>query len=155
MWDREQQRRLAWEKKELGRRAPRFTFQNLSGDTYITGWQDADSGSTRCKLKIEIPPCYPDEVPKLFVVSPRLLWKRGHRELLNSEEISHTWHTLENGPYGCVQICHCYEGDWDASMTCLTVAKAGMIWVSSYAAHLRTGITIAKHIDQMKQRLFE
>jgi len=153
MWDREQQRRLAWEKRKFSERAPRFTFHNLLGDTYITGWQTSESGRTRCKLRIDIPSRYPDEVPELVVVSPHLVWKRWHCGTINSEGVSHTWHTLSNGPDGCVSVCH--ESDWDASMTCLTVAKAGSIWVTAYDAHLRTGITIAEYIDQMKQRLFE
>jgi hypothetical protein len=132
---------------------PQFRlFQTRSGAYYFRGWQKTTVGETNYELKLLIPTLYPDEMPKLYVTSPTALWQHGFRRMVNIEGTSHDFHTLENGPGGCVQICHFKTALWDASRTCVGVFAKGLLWLEAYEVHLRTGRSITDTLSQWKRR---
>ena len=146
MWSQSQKYRLALEKEILAREMPQFRFCNLSSDTYVVG-KTTTSGRRRWyELTLLLPECYPDEMPELYVSSPVTLWKEDGCETVNDEEVSHSFHTLSNGPDGCVQICHFKPDLWYPSIALTAVLMKGLLWLEAYEAHLRTGDDIASFL---------
>ncbi len=143
MWSSSQRDRLYLERQLLARELPQFSL-HLNGETaYVIGWQGTSRRGKRYQLKLLLPEYYPDDEPELFVTSPRVLRKHGWWGSVNGEGVSHAFHTLDNGPGGCVQICHDKDG-WDASKTCVSVLMKGICWLEAYEAHLATGGDIAE-----------
>lgn len=142
-WSTNQQYRLAFEKQLLARKMPHFQFYNPTGDTHVTGWARTSSGNSY-QGKLVLPPDYPYDEPELFIASPRILWKHGHRGTINNEGTSHAFHTYSNERDGCVQVCHTM--DWDSSKTCVLVLVKMHLWLEAYEAHLKTGRDIADYL---------
>ena len=138
MWSRAQQARLALERKILRQELSHFYFCDMSGDTYIEGLQWPSSGFNEYRLKLVLGCHYPDIKPRLYVTSPHILRTKTD-EILNSKGTTHSFHTLDNGPGGCVQICHTESDLWNSAMTCVAVLMKGIYWIEAYEAHLRTG----------------
>ena len=143
MWSASQKYRLALEKSMLAKEMPQFRFYNMTGDTYVAGWAKTSGGRHNYKLTLILGFLFPDEMPKLFVISPHTLWKYDGYGTVNKEGISHAFHTLENGPGGRVQICHFKPDLWDSSKTIVAVMMKGLFWLEAYEAHLRTGRDLA------------
>lgn len=139
----EQCQRLAVEAKLLAKYMPNFRFYEPRGNTYVEGWARTQGGKA-FKLKVVLPPDYPYAKPRLYVLDPVQLPRYGARGTVNDVGISHSFHTFDNGPDGCVQICH--TRDWDASLTLLKVLLKGVVWLEAYSAHLRTGRDIADYL---------
>jgi len=104
---------------------------------YFGGWVTNIGWRNNYYLKLELSSDFPFRKPSLFVVVPQTLWMIGGIETVNSRGVSHSFHTLTNGPNGCVQICH--VRDWDASMTCQKVLLMGVLWCGAYEEYFRTG----------------
>ena len=141
MWSAAQQKRLAVEEQILNRELPQFRFHNRSGDTFVSGHQGANGASRQYQLKLQLTPDYPYEMPMLYIASPTTLWKHRHKGTINAEGVSHAFHTQENGPGGCVQVCH-FE-NWVSTNTCVAVFLKGILWIQAYEHHLATGDDIA------------
>jgi hypothetical protein len=139
MWASSQQLRLALEKKILERRLPQFQFHDPKGGTYVSGVAPLPSAVLDLTLKCVVPRSYPDEMPRLFVTWPVILWKYNHCGTVNSEGTSHAFHTLWNGPGGVVQICHFKPEQWHSGRSLLGVLVKGLWWARAYEEHLRTG----------------
>lgn len=139
----EQCQRLAVEQKLLAKYMPDFRFYDPRGDTYVEGWAQTRGGKS-FKLKVMLPPEYPYAKPSLYVMSPVTLPRHGGQGTVNDVGCTHSFHTLENGPDGCVQICH--TRGWDASITLVKVLLKGIVWMEAYSAHLRTGCEIADYL---------
>lgn len=140
----EQCQRLALEKKLIERYMPGFHVINPSGNTYIEGWAYPKGGSSYM-LRLDLPISYPYSKPLLFIVNPQILRMHNSNESINSLGTSHRFHTHENGPNGCVQICH--SRSWNPSETCVKVLLKGHLWCEAYSAHLRTGECIADYVS--------
>lgn len=141
MWTSDRRYRLNLERQLLARELPQFSLRTNGNGAYVTGWQGTSRSGRRYELKLVLPEYYPDEEPELFVVSPHILRKR-RGGTVNDEGTSHAFHTLDNGPCGCVKICHDKDG-WDASKTCVSVMMKAICWLEGYEAHLATGRDIA------------
>ena len=149
MRTREQCRRLAMEEKLLTKYMSGFRFYNKTGDTYVEG-RVTPNGSSKCyKLRLDIPPDYPNEMPQLYVTSPVTLWKYGGCDTVNDEGISHSFHTQGSGHGGCVEICT--VEDWDASLTSVKLLIMGVMWIEAYTQHLQTGEDIDKCLKKMRK----
>jgi hypothetical protein len=138
--------------KLLARELPQFRFYNPAADTYVGGWARTWRGYNNYELGVYLGYMYPDEVPKMYVYSPRLLPKRGGCGTINSEGISHCFHTSGNGPGGCVQICHFRPESWDPSKTVVAVLVKGLIWLDAYEEYLATGKLISQYCDELMNR---
>ena len=137
--------RLGLEKKLVAKELPQFEFHDLNGDTYIEGWVKIYGSRTEFKLRLVLGRGFPDDLPKLFVVSPVTLPKYNGRGTVNSEGSSHEFHTLSNGPGGVVQICHFKRDWWNSSKTTVAVLIKGIYWLESYCAYLKRGISISSY----------
>lgn len=136
--------RLELEDQLLRSELPQFSlcYRGYS-QPYAEGWQTTTVDRNSYKLRLELGNYFPDEQPKLYVTSPRILRDYYRCGTINAEGTSHKFHTWENGPGGCVQICH--GDDWDATTTCLSVLLKGVLWLEFYENYLRTGETVAEH----------
>lgn len=139
MWSESQKRRLDFESEILAKELPQFSFHKMKRGTYISGWQGTTSGSKKYKLKLVLDKNYPHTIPHLYVISPSKLRKYNRKDTVNAEGLSHRFHTWDNGPWSCVQICHTKPILWSPAHTCVSVLLKGAIWLEAYSAHLRTG----------------
>ncbi|MHC4116590.1 MAG: ubiquitin-conjugating enzyme E2 variant [Planctomycetota bacterium] len=149
MRTREQCRRLAIDEKLVDKYMPGFRFYDKTGDTYVEGSVTPNGTSNSYRLRLDIPPDYPNNQPRLFVISPVTLWKHRGRGKINDEEVSHSFHTLGTGHGGCVEICTLR--DWDASMTCVKLLIMGVLWLEAYTQHLQTGESINERLLKMRR----
>ena len=143
MSPRERAYRMAAEEQIIRREMPQFSFYDRTGRTYVQGWQGTQLGCLYCQLTLTIPSGYPDDMPRLYVSSPRTL-QRYDGGTLNEMGATHSFHTLSNGQDGCVQICHCKPELWHASRTIISVMFKGILWITAYDMHLASGDDIAK-----------
>ena len=144
--------RISIEQAAVAREISQFKFFKMGNDNYFMGWHTTSISKRTSELKLDLPKFYPDQMPELFVTSPRTLWKYGGGTI-NSIGLSHAFHTQENGPNGCVQICHFKYNNWDASKNCVGVFFKGMLWLEAYDVHLITGKDIATILDIWKRSL--
>ena len=134
-WTPNQRVRLAIEKEKLEKYfLGGITWIDPTGETKVEVRLTSNS-DTEYKLRIYLPPDYPNCCPKLVVVSPKQL-------LLNDgtpiPRLSGAFHTLERKD-GFQSICHFYPPDWTADNTLYQVFMKGRLWIEAYEAHLDTG----------------
>jgi len=176
------QRRLQLEKEAMQNELYNFKLYQSGNDIYFKGRHITSTTRKSFQLKLVLPKGYPDRMPNLHVSSPKTLWKRincrkinpfniviplasrkhvistsidndfGEIETINSVGSSHEFHTLSNGPDGCVQICHFKSEYWDASKTCVGVLFKGLLWLEAYDIYLKTGMSIASILINWKRR---
>jgi hypothetical protein len=156
--------RLHSEEAIMVKEMPQFRLYQMNHERYFEGYHTTSTNSKCYKLKLAIPDYYPDEMPKLYIVSPSLLFCRFRDvqtiialgmsyglQTINSMGITHAFHTLENGPGGCVQICHFKSALWDASKTCIAVLMKGILWLEAYEVYLNTGMDISTVLNKWKR----
>ena len=143
-------RRLQLERAITAKELPQFQFYEMGGDRYFEGWQRTSTGGLYL-LKLVLSAWYPDQMPSLYVTYPLILWKYGGNTI-NSEGVSHAFHTLNNGPWGCVEICHFKRENWDASKTCVGILFKGILWLEAYGVHFVTGMSIADILKEWERR---
>jgi len=147
MWDRSQQCRLAAERAVLTKELPQFRFHDPTGDTYVSGPVPLRSAGLTLTLKCVLGSGFPEVMPSLYVTSPVTLWKYRRRGSVNSEGLSHSFHTLDNGPGGVVQICHFKSSQWHSGRSLVGVFMKALWWCRSYEEHLRTGKLLCDYCD--------
>jgi hypothetical protein len=149
MFTSEQPDRIDFEKALVGMEFPGFRqFVRASSFGFI-GQFAPKAGSGSYELTAEASEAYPYVEPDLLVTRPHVLWMYGGLTSINSLGTTHDYHAHDNGPDGCVKICHVLL--WDPSMTFVQVLLKGIIWLEAYAIHLRTGATIAQIIDSFEE----
>jgi len=127
-----------------------FKFYEPLGDTYVAGRVKTSNGR-EYKVKLVLGKQFPDEMPKLYVVSPRILPKYGGGTI-NEEGCSHSFHTRLMGPLGYVQICHYDPSLWNPSKSIFSIIVKALIWLEGYCRHLKTGKSIAYFCDELKSK---
>jgi hypothetical protein len=145
--------RLEFEKKIMSRNLPQFRFNNTVSEEDFSGWQTTQTRRRRYKLKLSIPSYYPDMMPSLYIISPVTLYHHNGRDTINSQGVSHEFHTQSAGPGGCIQICHYHSSSWNAAKTCVGVFMKGILWLEAYEIHLATADSIASILDNWKRRM--
>lgn len=143
--------RLQFEKLIVSTDMSHFSLYRQGNNASFEGWQKSTFIDMNFYLKLEIPPHYPDQRPNLYVVLPHTLPTR-NSGTINEMGSSHNFHTLDNGPGGCVQICHFSDNSWDASRTCIAVLIKGILWIEAYIASYANKMTIAEVLDQWDWR---
>jgi len=139
--------RILDEKAILEETLSQFNLHRIGNEWCFIGWQTASIRNWKFQLKLPLPKYYPDQMPYLYVTAPTVLNKCGGGTI-NEMECSHSFHTGNRGPQGCVTICHYKESTWDASHTCFGIFTKGILWIEAYASHLVTGRTIADILDE-------
>ena len=125
-------RRIRIEQSIMKKELPQFVLYETCGEFYFQGWHRTTYKNNDYKLKLALPPGFPDERPKLYIVDPILLiGKKGDEVvLINSQGVSHKFHTLSNGPDSCIQICHYDSESWNSSISCAT-SKRVILWLAN------------------------
>lgn len=140
--------RIRVEKEYIGKELPHFNFRQTGDVACFYGLHTPSKGFQSHLIQIDLPTGFPDQSPNLYVLSPLILWKHGGGTI-NSIGSSSNFHTLSNGPGGCVQICH--DANWDASKTCFGVLCKGILWIEAYAEHVMTGETIFNILNRWER----
>jgi hypothetical protein len=151
MFPRSFESRIKVERKIMAKELPQFKHFELNNERYFEGWHTTTTSHQEFQLKSTLPKGYPEVLPALYVTCPLTLRKYGGGTI-NSIGITHSFHTLGNGPGGCIQICHFGPANWDASKTCIGVLFKGILWCEAYAVHLRTGLDISEIFDNWRRR---
>jgi len=144
-------RRLQIEKDIMAQELPQFQLYRIYDETFFEGHYTTTVGGNLYQLKLVLPHYYPNEMPRIFVTFPKRLRKHDYSGLINDEEISHSFHTLSNGPDKSVQICHSNEETWDASKTAVGAFTKGILWLEAYDVHLLTGGDIADTLSEFER----
>ena len=145
---RDYQSRIQVEKAIVARELPQFRFSQSENDCCFIGQHTTSTRHNCYQLKLVLGKYYPDEMPKLFVTSPPFLFNYHYTKTISSLGVSHAFHTLRNGPDGCVQICHFKQETWDSSRTCVGALIKGILWCDAYDVHLTTGKDIAEILSR-------
>jgi hypothetical protein len=98
-----------------------------------------------------LPNNYPDARPPIYIYKPNPLIGYGGTTTINSYGLSHSMHTLYNGPNGEVQICHWRDARWDSSITLNRVMLKVVIWLEAYEQYLSYGKSISEFVGTMKE----
>jgi len=141
--------RLRTEEAIMAKKLPQFKLLHKNAQYYFEGWYSTSTGD-RFQLRLVFTTHYPDEMPRLYVVSPKNLRKYS-QGFINLEASSHEFHTSPNGLGGCVQICHFSRDSWDASCTAVSAMIRGLLWLEAYSLHLLNGKSIADNIEEAKK----
>jgi hypothetical protein len=97
----------------------------------------------------QIPKFYPYERPLIYVYKPNPLRSYDPFKTINSYGLSHSMHTLENGPNGEVQICHWRADRWHSGITLNRVMLKVILWLEAYEQHLSTAKPISEFVRTM------
>ena len=146
VWTRVQRDRLAIEKEKLEQYFRLgVTWIDPQGETKVQVLLKSNA-DREYKLRIYIPPDFPNSCPALVVVSPpKLLLKNGKW----LPEMSYPFHTLEDTD-GFHRICHFYPPDWTPDITLYQVFMKGRLWIEAYEAHLETGEDMDVYLGEQK-----
>ncbi len=98
--------RIQMEQAIISKYMPMFKFSQNGSDICFTGPYTTTVGARSFELKLALTPYFPDNRPKLYIVSPKTLWTCNNEGTINSKGLGHAFHTLSNGPNCCIQICH-------------------------------------------------
>ena len=144
--------RVQIEKTIFSKELPQFKYHRTANERFFKGIHKTMARGNIYELKIVFGENYPDEMPRMYVSSPKTLWVHGKNRIsLNSEGLSHQYHTNSNSPEGYVQICHYNSATWHAAKTCTAVAFKGLIWCEAFDTHLTTGLSIAQIIENWEK----
>jgi len=145
--------RLNLENQIMARELPHFKLYVAGQEFYFRGWHQTRITGRNYQLKLIVPLWYPDEMPRLYVLSPNPLYRYGSHGTINSLAPLHALHINCNGPNDCVQICCLNQEEWNASLSCVSIIHKGLIWCEAYEEYLRTGEDIANILDKWKGEL--
>lgn len=148
------QARINGENFIVSKELPQFLFSHSENEPYFMGWHTTSTRQNCYQLKLVLGRYYPDEMPKLYVNSPPFLFNFDYTKTIASIGTSHAFHTLQNGPGGCIQICHFKPETWDSSRTCVGALLKGILWCEAYDVHLTTGKDIAEILSQWKNERY-
>lgn len=145
-WSQEQATRLAYEESlllEHGFTHFNFHDRTVRGKTTVQGWHTTAAGNTY-KLCIRPTKNFPNEIPYLYVTSPRPLY--GYRgKSIQSYGAAHSMHVNQPNWNNYVNICHWKDSHWSAAYTLVSVLMKGMLWLEAFEVHRQTG----KKIDDL------
>lgn len=91
---------------------------------------------------------FPNEPPRMFVVSPQGLRKRRGRKLAKLGTNSNM-HLLQPNEHGHPQICHHNDASWTPNITLFKVVMKGRLWLEAYEMHKTTGKNIDHYLAHM------
>ena len=126
-----------------------FQVYRDNGSTYtLQGVYKSNSGNN-FTLYSPIPSNYPYGRPELYIQDPNPLYGYAYLKTVNSYGTDHSMHTLSNGPYGEVQICHWRDERWHSGISLDKVMLKAMLWLEAYEQHLSSGQSISSFVSTM------
>ena len=145
-WSATQQRRLGFEKDLLEKYfRNRVAWINPTGDTRVEV-RVTCTNDKQYTLRVYLPADYPNSCPQMVVSSPSSFLRMKNGSLLNG--MSGANHTLGSKD-GCTQICHFNSSLWRDDNTLYQIIMKGLIWLEAYEAHLRTGESLSRYLQEM------
>lgn len=145
-WSATQQRRLGFEKELLEKYfRGRVSWINPTGDTRVEV-RVTCTNDKQYTLRVYLPSDYPNSCPQMVVSSPSSCLRKKNGSLLSGT--SGEDHVLASRD-GCTQICHYNSGLWRDDNTLYQVIMKGLIWLEAYEAHLRTGESLCRYLQEM------
>ncbi len=116
---------------------------------YLSGVHRTNAGSAYT-IWSPIPTRYPDERPRVYVRDPNPLRGYQYGESINRYGLSHSMHTLSNGPNGEVQICHWRDERWHSGIMLNKVMIKVVLWLEAYEQYLTSGTAISEFVRTMQ-----
>ena len=145
-WSASQRRRLGFEKELLEKYfRSRVSWINPTGDTRVEV-RVTCTNDKQYTLRVYLPSDYPNSCPQMVVSSPSSCLRRKNGSSLSG--VSGADHVLGSKD-GCTQICHYNSGLWRDDNTLYQVIMKGLIWLEAYEAHLRTGESLRRYLQEM------
>lgn len=117
-----------------------FSLSYTDNGPCFSGWHTTSGNGNRYQLRAQLSYSYPNEKPRLSIVTPKVLYKHGSFDTLNDIGSSHTFHIYGTDNDGNIDVCHTLY--WDASKTCVGVILKGFLWCEAYDHYLKTGLSI-------------
>ena len=127
-----------------------FAIREYNQTFYLWGEHLTNSGKSYT-VHGTIPTRFPDERPQIYIHNPNPLWGYGYQNTINSYGISHSMHTLENGPSGEVQMCHWRSDRWHSGITMNKVMLKVVLWLEAYEQHFSSGLPINEFVRTMAE----
>jgi hypothetical protein len=139
--------RLQAETQALRTYFPQFKVQDPDGpQAGVIGRMTTNSGSTYVVwLSLG---AFPNEAPKMYVVSPKPLLTYDGRELA-SLGMSGNMHLLQPDDHGHPQICHYNDRFWHPRVSLYKILMKARLWVEAYEQHVRHGRPIDAYLPHM------
>jgi hypothetical protein len=133
-WSTDQQKRLIIEKQILEKFFPNFRWINPTDpeNTRVEGNLKANT-KMFYKIRIYVPPDYPNSMPDLVVVTPITGYKG--RDINNPSRKMH----INSPREGYINICYMPSTDWVPSKTLYSVVIKGRLWLEALEFHKETG----------------
>ncbi|XP_078372134.1 uncharacterized protein LOC144655707 [Oculina patagonica] len=145
-WSVTQRKRLGFEKDLLEKYfCNRVAWINPIGDTKVEV-RVTCTNDKQYTLRVYLPSDYPNSCPQMVVSSPSSCLRMKNGSLLSG--MSGANHTLGSRD-GCTMICHYNSSLWRDDNTLYQVIMKGLIWLEAYEAHLRTGESLSKYLQEM------
>ena len=115
-------------------------------------WQHQSRSQSECTndkqytLRVYLPSDYPSSCPEMIVSYPSSCLRRRDGSLMSG--MSGADHILGLRD-GCTKICHFDSSLWKDDNTLYQVVMKGLIWLEAYEAHLRTGHSLNRYLQEM------
>ena len=118
------------------------------GSFYLWGEHRTNAGNAYT-IWGPLPSDFPYGRPPVYVYKPNPLPGYGYDRPINALGLSHTMHTLENGPNGEVQICHWRSDRWHSGITLNKVMIKVVLWLEAYEQYRASAVTIKDFVSTM------
>lgn len=149
-WSATQRQRLGFEKDLLERYfRGRVNWIDPTGNTRVEV-RVTCTNDKQYTLRVYLPSDYPSSCPDMVVSYPSSCLRRRDGSTLSG--ISGADHILGSRD-GCTKICHFNSSLWRDDNTLYQVIMKGLIWLEAYEAHLRTGNSLSKYLQEMWRAL--
>ena len=145
-WSPTQRKRLGFEKDLLEQYfRGRVSWINPTGNTRVEV-RVTCTNDKQYTLRVYLPSDYPNSCPDMVVSNPSSCLRKRDGSLLSDTDGGN--HTLDSRD-GCTKICHFRSNLWRDNKTLYQVVMKGLIWLEAYEAHLRTGNSLSKYLQEM------
>jgi hypothetical protein len=124
-------------------------YKSNDGYSFFLWGIHRTSSENPYELWSPIPSGYPSSRPPVYVWKPNPLWGYSYTKTINSYGVSHSMHTLSNGPNGEVQICHWRDERWHSGITLNKVMIKALLWLEAYEQHVSSGDPITNFVRTM------
>lgn len=145
-WSATQQKRLGFEKNLLEKYfRNRVTWIDPTGNTRVEV-RVTCTNDKQYTLRVYLPSDYPSSCPEMIVSYPSSCLRRRDGSLMSG--MSGADHILGLRD-GCTKICHFDSSLWKDDNTLYQIVMKGLIWLEAYEAHLRTGHSLNRYLQEM------
>jgi len=124
-------------------------YRAQDGESYYLWGVHRTNASNAYTIWSPIPIDFPYKRPPVYVHEPNPLPGYRYGESINGYGLSHSMHTLSNGPNSEVQICHWRDERWHSGITLNKVMIKIVLWLEAYEQYRTSGTTISEFVRTM------